>query len=265
MRNRIVVFLLLGLAIIQNFAFAQEFPERTNRLVNDFSSTLSKEEVYELNTVLEEHENSSSIEIAIVLMPTLDGYPIEDYAFQLGEKWGIGKGTTDNGALILVSVSEHKLWIATGYGLEGSLPDGLIHRIVKDDIVPQFKAGSYFEGLKAGSEAIMLATKGEYEGQKKVNPEKTFGLLGIILLVFLVIWIVKAMQVKQYATMNHLTFWAAWALLNSASSKHSGSWSDFSGGRGHFGGGGFSGGGGGGGFGGFGGGSFGGGGAGGSW
>ncbi len=265
MRNRIVVFLLLVLAIIQNFAFAQEFPVRTNRLVNDFSSTLSKEEVYELNALLENYEDSSSIEIVIVMMPTLDGYPIEDYAFQLGEKWGIGKGTTDNGALLLVSIAERKMWIATGYGLESSLPDGLVKRIIENDIKPHFTEGAYFIGLKSGSEAIMLATKGEYKGEKKEVSQKSFGLLGLILLIFLVIWIVKAMQVKQYATMNHLSFLAAWALLNSASSKHSGSWSDFSGGRGHFGGGGFFGGGGGGGFGGFGGGSFGGGGAGGSW
>jgi len=258
--QRLFVIIALVLPFV---AMGQDFPERTNRLVNDFSSTLSREEVADLNALLEDYERTSSIEIAIVLMPTLDGYPIEDYTFQLGEKWGIGKSGTDNGALILVSVEEHKLWVATGYGLEGSLPDGLVHRIIKNDIVPNFQQNNYHGGLRAGVEAIMLATKGEYQGQKKINPVKTTGLIVLILFIFIIVWLVKGVQVRNYAKMNHLSFWAAWALLNSTRSTHSGSWSDCSGSRGHFGG--FSDGGGGGGFGGFGGGSFGGGGAGGSW
>jgi uncharacterized membrane protein YgcG len=161
--------------------------------------------------LLEDYERTSSIEIAIVLMHTLDGYPIEDYAFQLGEKWGIGKSGTDNGALMLISVEEHKLWVATGYGLEGSLPDGLVHRIIKNDIVPNFQQNNYHGGLRAGVEAIMLATKGEYKGQKKINPVKTTGLIVLILFIFIIVWLVKGVQVRNYAKMNHLSFWAAWA------------------------------------------------------
>jgi len=254
--TRLLLLLLLPLTLL-----AQDFPKRTDRLVNDFTNTLSKNEVRELSTLLEGYERESSIEIAVVLIPTLDGYEIAQYTFDLGEKWGIGKSGTDNGALILVSRGDRKIWIATGYGLEGSLPDALVSRIVSNEILPRFKQDDYFGGLKAGALSIMQATKGEYVGNPNdgnIPVSQGIGIIVMVLLVFLMIWGIRAMQVKEYAKVNHLGFWAAWALLNSAASKHSGSYRHFSGS------GGFSGGGGGG-FGGFGGGSFGGGGAGGSW
>jgi uncharacterized protein len=253
----LLLTLLLPLALL-----AQQFPERTDRLVNDFTGTLSAQESAELTALLEGYERESSIEIAIVIISTLDGYEISQYTFDLGEKWGIGKGGTDNGALLLVSRGDRKMWIATGYGLEGALPDALVSRIITNDILPRFKQDDYFGGLKAGALAIMQATKGEYVGTPRASSGGSvniFLVMGIMLVIFLFVWGIKAAQVKEYARVNHLSFWAAWALLNSATSRHSGSYRHFSGG-----GSGFSGGGGGG-FGGFGGGSFGGGGAGGSW
>jgi uncharacterized protein len=133
---------------------------------------------------------------------------------------------------------------------------------------PNFRNGDFAGGLVAASDAIILATKGEYEGQGggggNGSPVPIIGLVALALFFFAIVWGIKAIQVKNYARVNHLGFWAAWALLNSVSRTHSGSYRSFTGGSGGFSGGGF-GGGGGGGFGGFGGGSFGGGGAGGSW
>jgi uncharacterized protein len=259
-RLLLLLSLLLPLTLL-----AQDFPKRTDRLVNDFTNTLSKQEVRELSALLEGYERESSIEVAVVIIPTLDGHDIAQYTFDLGEKWGIGKGDTDNGALMLVSRKERKIWIATGYGLEGTLPDALVSRIISNEILPRFKQDDYFGGLKAGSLAIIQATEGEYVGRPpsgEMPASQGIGIIVMVLLVFLMIWGIRAMQVKEYAKVNHLSFWAAWALLNSAATKHGGAYGTFSSGRG-FGGGGFSGGGGG--FGGFGGGSFGGGGAGGGW
>jgi uncharacterized protein len=255
------IFLLVMLGHI---CVAQVFPSRTNRLVNDYTSTLSSAEMENLTILLEQYEKSSSIEIAIVLMQDLGGETTPNYAFQLGEKWGIGKSGTDNGALMLVNMGDREIWIATGYGLEGSLPDAIVKRIVENDILPQFRQDRIYSGLKAGVESIIAATNGEYEGASGGDDSdmaQALAVLCIILLVFGISWAIKAVQVKEYARVNHLSFWAAWALLNSAASSHKGSWSTFSGGRG-FSGGGFSGGSS---FGGFGGGSFGGGGAGGRW
>lgn len=239
-------------------AFSQEFPAKSNRLVTDYSNTLSRSELNGLEELLVKYDQESSVQIAIVVMKTLDGYPIGDYAFQLGEKWGIGQGNTDNGALILVSMQERKMWIATGYGLEATLTDAMCKRIIENEMKPRFRSNDFAGGLAAASNAIIQVTRGEYQGNggggKKAAP---IGSFLFILLVFAIIWLIKAKQVRDYSRVNHIGFWAAWMLLNSASRRHGGSYSSFSGGSGGFSGGG--------GFGGFGGGSFGGGGAGGSW
>jgi len=254
------VFVLL--LTIPFASFSQNFPERTKRLVNDYSNTLSKQEINNLEQKLLAYDRESSVQIAIVLIKTLDGYPIDQYAFELGEKWGIGQKESSNGALILVSMQERKMWIATGYGLEATLTDALSKRIIENEMKPRFRNNDYFGGLAAASEAMILATRGEYQGSggngenggsEKKAPKGTFF---IILLIFGFIWLMKARQVRSYARTNSLGFFAAWMLLNNSSRRHGGSFSSFSGGSGGFGGGGFGG---------FGGGSFGGGGAGGSW
>lgn len=253
-----ILILLLPLG-----AFSQEFPKKSKRLVNDYSNTLSKSEINDLEQLLVDYDRESSVQIAIVLMKTLDGYPIDEYAFKLGEKWGIGQGETDNGALILLSIEERKMWIATGYGIEGSLTDAHAKRIVENEMKPRFKKGDFHGGLKAASETIILATRGEYEGQGGNGNEDPkpviFLVIGVIAFFWFIFWGIAALEAKNYARVNGLTFWAAWALLNASRRNHGGSWSSFSGGSGGFSGGG------GGSFGGFGGGSFGGGGAGGSW
>jgi len=255
MRNLLFILMLA----IPFGTFSQEFPAKSNRLVNDYSNTLSSSELNGLEDLLVKYDRESSVQIAIVVMKTLDGYPIDDYAFQLGEKWGIGQGSTNNGALILVSMEEREMWIATGYGLEGTLTDALSKRIIENEMKPRFRSNDYAGGLAAASNAIIQVTRGEYQGNGGGNQGKSapIGSFVFILLVFGVIWLIKAKQVRDYSRVNHIGFWAAWMLLNSASRRHGGSFSSFSGGSGGFSGGG--------GFGGFGGGSFGGGGAGGSW
>ena len=256
MRN----FLFIALLAFPLSLFAQDFPARSNRLINDFTSTLSGSEVSTLEQKLVAYSQESSVQIAIVIIQSLDGYEISDYAFQLGEKWGVGQSGSDNGALILVSMNDRKMWIATGYGLEATLTDAMCKRIIENEMKPRFRSNDYYGGLAAASEAMILATRGEYQGSgaEAGRESAPIGFIAVMILVFFLIWIVKALQVRRYAKVNHMGFWAAWMLLNASSRRHSGSWSSFSGG-----GGGFSGGGGG--FGGFGGGSFGGGGAGGSW
>ena len=240
---------------------AQNFPEKSNRLVNDYTNTLSSSQIQNLEQKLVQYDNQTSVQIVIVIIKSLDGYEISDYAFELGEKWGAGSGDTDNGALILVSINDRKMWIATGYGLEATVTDALCKRIIENEMKPRFRNGDFAGGLESASDAIILASKGEYVGKgnggKGGNRQAPIPFIIIAILAFGIIWFVKAMQVRRYAKVNHMGFWAAWMLLNASSRRRSGSWSSFSGGSGGFGGGG--------GFGGFGGGSFGGGGAGGSW
>jgi uncharacterized protein len=247
------------------FLFAQEFPPAPNppRLVNDFADALSQNETASLEQKLVEFNNSSSTQIAIVIMHSIGQYEIADYSYQLGRKWGIGQKEKNNGALILVALDDHKVYIATAYGLEGVIPDALARRIVEEDIKPEFKQGNYYAGLDKATDTMIKLATGEYTADNVKGGKRGIQLAPVLIFLIIIFFIFfsKVRSARSYAHMNGMGFWAAWALLNAARSTGRGSWGGFSGGSGWGGGGG----GGGGGFGGFGGGSFGGGGAGGSW
>ena len=258
---------LIWLLLIPILSFGQNFPEKSNRLVNDYTNTLSSSQVQQLEQKLVQYDNETSVQIAIVIISSLEGYEISQYAFDLGEKWGIGRSDRDNGALILVSMQDRKMWIATGYGLESTVTDALCKRIIENEMKPRFRNGDFAGGLEAASDAIILASRGEYAGAGSGGQEDPGPIVAVVVGIIFLFWIIfvliAAAEARKYARVNGLSFWAAWALLNASRKTHSGSWGNFSGGRGGFGGGSFGGGGGS--FGGFGGGSFGGGGAGGSW
>ena len=257
--RKLAVLLLLAIPLS---LFSSNFPEKSNRLVNDYTNTLSSSDILRLEEKLVAYDRESSVQIAIVIIQTLDGYEISDYAFELGEKWGVGQAGSDNGALILVSIDDRKMWIATGYGLEATLTDAMCKRIIENEMKPRFRNGDFAGGLASASDAMILATRGEYEGRGNGGEESPGPIIalvmGVIFLFWIVFWLIAAKEAKNYARLNGIGFWAAWALLNASRGSHSGSFGSFSGGSGGFSGGG-------GGFGGFGGGSFGGGGAGGSW
>lgn len=263
-------FLLLISALPLLLA-AQDFPERSSTLVTDYTGTLSSSEINALENKLVAFDDSSSSQIAVVIIKTLDGYDIAQYANDLFNKWGIGGKKNNNGILVLVAMEEHKMRIECGYGLEGALPDAIAKRIIENDMKPAFKAGNYYEGLNTATDNIIAYTKGEYSGEGSNNKEEPFPvfIVFIVLGIFVLIFLFRVREARQYSRVNNIGFWAAWALLNALQNKPGGKWRDFSSGRGSFGG--WSGGGGGwssgggGGFGGFGGGSSGGGGASGSW
>ncbi|HMT28388.1 MAG TPA: TPM domain-containing protein [Bacteroidia bacterium] len=260
MKNLLFLLFILCFPLLGN---AQEFPEKPNppRLVNDYTNTLSPEEVNALEQKLLIYNDTTSTQIAIVMISSLDGYPVDDYAIQLAERWGIGQKGKDNGVLIFIAKDDRKIFIPTGYGMEGVMPDGLVKRIIETDIKPAFKEGRYYDGLDQATNSMFRLAAGEYQAEpkKKSGGPPVIFILGIIFFVFM-IFFVKVRSVKQYSALNNIPFWAAWTLLNQATRTHHGTWGGFSGGGGSS-----WGGGGGGGFGGFGGGSFGGGGAGGSW
>jgi uncharacterized protein len=238
-------------------AVAQDFPERSNTIVTDYTSTLSPTEKQSLESKLVAFDDSTSTQVAIVMLSSIGGYDISDYAVQLYNKWGIGQKGKNNGILILVAKDDRKVFIATGYGMEGVLPDALAKRIVNNQILPNFREGRYYEGLDAAVNSIISVVKGEYTADEETG-EKGIPWFGILLVIFIlfVVFVSKVGSTKRYARRNNLGFWAAWALMNAAMNRSRGSWGGFSGGSGGFGGGGFGG---------FGGGMSGGGGAGGSW
>jgi len=262
--GRIGAFILTALLFLFTIplSFADDFPERSNTLVTDYTSTLGPQEQMALEQKLVAFNDSTSTQIAIVILGSVGGYDISDYSVQLFNKWKIGQEKKNNGVLILVAKEDRKMWITTGYGIEGVLPDALCRRIVDRDIRPNFRANNFYGGLDQATSSIMSIVKGEFTAEDYLKRGKRQGTPWFPILLFFIIFIVvifsKVTRTRRYARTNNLGFWAAWALLNAASNRSHGSWGGFSGGGGW-------GSGGGGGFGGFGGGGSGGGGAGGSW
>lgn len=264
MRNWItlIALILSSLAQASNFDCTLTPPNaaKQDRLVWQYTDFLSPSEVQQLNAKLTAFARETSNRILVIVVDTLCGLPESDLAFDIGERWGIGKAGFDNGIVLLVKPNgtpgERKVFIATGYGLEGAIPDLTAKRVVDREVIPNFKAGNYYRGLNEATNVLMALAKGEFN-------EKSYGKQPFPwpLLVFGVIFVGAIFfswrgRVRRYSRTNNVDFWTAMWLLNQMDQRHSGRWT---------GGGGGWGGGGGGGFGGFGGGSFGGGGAGGSW
>ena len=237
----------------------QDFPPRANTLVTDFTNTLSESELQSLERKLVAFDDSTSTQMAVVIMRSTGNYEIADYSVQLFNQWKIGQAEKNNGILILVAREDRKVWITTGFGIEGVLPDVLAKRVIENDLLPNFRNGDYYAGIDKATNTIMSIVSGEFTAEdylKKKDKPVLFPIFIFLFIVFVVI-ISQFRRVSRYAHRNNLAFWAAWALLNAAANRSRGSWGGFTGGGGFGGGGG--------GFGGFGGGGSGGGGAGGSW
>ena len=240
--------------------FAQTIPERPNppRLVNDFTNTLTPDQKQALEEKLVAFDDSTSTQIAVVIITTLNGAGISEYNLELGRKWGVGT-TKNNGVVLLIAKDDRKLDITAGYGLEGSLTDGTSQLIIDDIIVPNFKGNDYYRGLDQGTDAIIRAVKGTFKTPRQKSKGSGGGGLGKwIIILFIIIFLISRRGGGGKGT--YMSRRGGTGIADAIL------WSTLLGG-GRGGGGGWSGGGGGssGGFGGFGGGSFGGGGASGSW
>lgn len=248
--------------------FSQDIPARPDppRLVNDFAGILSAGEAQNLEDKLVALNDSTSTQIAVVIVKSLNGYDKFEYSRLIAEQWGVGQKNKNNGAVILVKPKypqeKGEVWIQTGYGLEGAIPDALAKRIVENEMIPNFKQGNYYAGIDQAVSTMISLTKGEFTAdqyqKKHAGKNSPFALLIPLIILVAVLLFIRSGRGRSMSVGKSLPFWTAFMLLGSMGRGHSGSWNNFSGGSGF-------GGGGGGGFGGFGGGSFGGGGAGGSW
>ena len=123
--------------------------------VNDFAGIVKPETKNIIHGLAYELQQKSGAQLAVVTVKSLDGTSVEDYAWKLFEKWGIGAKGKDTGVLLLVAPNERKLRIETGYGFEGALPDGLAGEIIRKDILPYFKKGDMDKGVLRGAVVIL--------------------------------------------------------------------------------------------------------------
>lgn len=121
-----------------------------NSPVLDYAQILSPTEKQALSEQLYKIYQDRLAQVALVIVPTTDGMPIFNYTMAVANRFGLGREQVDDGVLMLVAINDRELFIATGYGVEGVLPDGAIKRIIREDITPSFKTGAYAQGLSAG-------------------------------------------------------------------------------------------------------------------
>lgn len=190
--------LLLLLLLLGSSVQAQNLPSPMSpaRLVNDFAGIFSVEEVNNLEQMLLAYNDSTSTQIYVVTVKDLDGYDISDYAFRLGEKWGVGQKGKDNGAVVLIKPkignSRGQVFIATGYGLEEKLNDARIGRIIDNYMLPYFQQNDYYTGTKDAIEAMIGYLSGQYQPDEN-NEELTVSdiVVGIVLMILLIYFISK--------------------------------------------------------------------------
>jgi uncharacterized protein len=211
--------LTLALIFAHLILFAQRpLPELWGVHVHDEANTLSPAVIDRLEHQLKVYEDSTSNQIAILIIPSLAGEVLEEYSLKVSEKWKLGQGKKDNGVLLLIAVDDHKMRIETGSGLEGVLTDAICNRIIRNEIAPNFRKNEYDAGVQAGVDAIIKAIGGEYaadesdsSGSELGLTEKIilgviiFGMLGIFTVIGLIVpggagWFVYAFLIPFYAS-----------------------------------------------------------------
>ena len=152
--------LLFIACLLPLVASAADIPALKAR-VTDVTGTLNGQQSAALEQTLAEFEARKGAQIAVLLVPTSQPETIEQYAVRVFESWKLGRKGVDDGALLVIAKNDRKLHIEVGYGLEGILPDAVAKRIIDDDIVPRFKQGDFYGGIRAGVDRVMRVIEGE--------------------------------------------------------------------------------------------------------
>ncbi len=237
-------YFLVAIVLLLNVsAFAQRaVPAHGGVWVHDEANVLSPGTVAQLEQILKAERDSTSNQIAILTVPSLEGEDIDGFGIRVAEAWKVGDQKKDNGVIFIVSIQDRKMRIETGLGLEGVLTDALSSRINRNEVAPQFRQGNYDAGVLAGTIAIIQAIKGTYVNESPPQRVKR-GSRSPWGTVLLIIIIIIAMSRRKGGGGGMGGYWAAGAagaLLGGAGRSDSwGSGSDFGGGGG-FGGGGSS-------------------------
>lgn len=159
-----ILFVFIG--FLNLYAQSFNFPSLSGRVVDE-ANILTSAQKQQLTDQLEALEKQTSDQVVVVTLKSLQGNTIEVFGYRLGRHWKIGQKDKNNGVLLIVAPKEHKVRIEVGYGLEGTLTDGLSKMIIDNDIVPSFKRGNMQEGIIKGTRSILDVLKGQYVPPKK--------------------------------------------------------------------------------------------------
>lgn len=264
MRKIFLFVLLIAVSVLQAQIVPHDLlpakPANARPVVDD-ADILSTAEENALVAKLKAYNDTTSNQIVIVTVKTLHGYASDQYATEIGHYWGVGgQAKYDNGVVILLSTGteeqgKRKVFIATGYGLEGALPSIVCKQITDNEMVPSLKAGKFYVAFDKAIDAIIKAAAGEYKapsGYKKKGKSNDGSWIGILIIIGIVIFILIArggrggnggmMSRRGFGNVAESLFWAS-MLSGGGGSGSSGGNDSGSGGFGDFGGGDFGGGG----------------------
>jgi uncharacterized protein len=152
--TRLAAALLAFIVVLTPAWAAPKFPALTGRVVDD-ANILSSETKSDLTQKLAALENKTSRQLVVVTIPSLQGYEISDYGYQLGRAWGIGQKSLNNGILFIVAPTEHKTRIEVGYGLEPIVTDAFSSVVIQTQVLPKFRGGDFNAGVEAGADALI--------------------------------------------------------------------------------------------------------------
>jgi uncharacterized protein len=178
-------------------ALALDVPKLQGR-VNDLAGILTPDQVSRLDSKLQGLERTDSTQIAVLVIPSLEGDSLEDFSIRVAEAWKIGQKGKDNGVILLVSMADRAIRIEIGYGLEPILTDALCTRIRVNEIEPRFREGDYYGGMDAGLTAIIQAVRGTYQSSPysespRTSSRRSGSLFNfLIMMLFPLLWILSA-------------------------------------------------------------------------
>jgi len=254
---------LLFFLLFPFFATAAEptYPALTGRIV-DNANLLNAEALARIEQKLKAHEDKTSDQVVIATLPSLQGYPIEDFANGLFRAWKLGDKAKNNGLLLLVAPNERKVRIEVGYGLEGALTDALSKVIITTAVAPKFKNGDFAGGIEGGVDAILSILTGdaeEWQRRAQIRSDEsswfeTAAVIFVMIMVFiLIVSFMRELGRSSGGSRSHRTRDGRWIVLPPSGGSgwgggsSSGGWGGgsssggFSGGGGSSGGGGASG------------------------
>ncbi len=223
--------------------------DKVRTYVTDKTGTLTQSQIQTLETKLTNFEKETSNQVVVWMISSLEGESLEEKSYEIAEQNGIGQKSKNNGVLLFIAKNDRKLRIEVGYGLEGVLTDALSSQIIRKEITPQFKKGNFYEGINAGVDAIIKATKGEYTADKSEDEGSGSVCCGVPIFIFVLLVILIVVfgipilsAIFGWGRSGRSNWWhtggSGWSSGSSGSSWSGGG---FSGGGGSFGGGGASG------------------------
>ncbi len=231
-------------------------PDPTNEFfVNDFAGVIGNSDEQAIQLAAVQLQEATTAQVVVVTIQSLEGEPLEDYAYQLFKQWGIGTAEQNNGVLILVAIDDRQSRIEVGYGLEGALPDGKTGRIQDEYMIPYFKEDDYGSGIRNGFLAIVQEVYDEYGIEpgnldmpdtapvrgNTSDSDIAKGILFIIIIIVLLIdWIFLRGRITRFFLAASMYSRRGGGYYRGGGGSHRGGGGGFSGGGGRSGGGGSS-------------------------